>query len=153
MFISFWVTALRHSAKISPRGERSFALPEKYQVVKAYNTRTSEVCRVVSENDFTSQSSIAGIIDVDSSCNRRGRTCNQTPGMKRHGLLKTTVDGLNSFQNVIVMQRLQIFYGDVTFLWSIGDVRENVESAENLVHASSPGIAGKVSSNSPLPPR
>ena len=84
MFISFWVTALRHSAKISPRGERSFALPEKYQVVKAYNTRTSEVCRVVSENDFTSQSSIAGIIGVDSSCNRRrahmqSNSWNETP--------------------------------------------------------------------------
>ena len=66
-----------------------FVLRYIYTLCGPGAARTSIItCRVVSENGFASERNIATICDDSSSCKARKKcTCNQTPGMKFHGLL------------------------------------------------------------------
>ena len=69
--------------------KRRFVLSYIYTLCGPGAARTSLIsCCVVSENGFASKRNIATICVDSSSCNARKKcTCNQTPGMKFHGLL------------------------------------------------------------------
>ena len=69
--------------------KRRFVLSYIYTLCGPGAARTSIIsCRVVSENGFASEISIAAMKQVDSSCNARKKcTCNQTPRMTCRGLL------------------------------------------------------------------
>ena len=74
-----------------------------------------------------------------------------SPGNERHGLWKTSVINLNLFQNIMTIQGLEFSLRRYSSLIVYRRCKRYLESAENLVHAS-PGITGKESSISPLPP-